>query len=84
MNIPYKKEYDNNGQLTNPIKGSYNSLEYPNREKRREHLNTTRFKGNHKGVSITIMRSFCYTRHRQLTVNKATGKLKTIEHYIVR
>ncbi len=37
MNIPYVKQFDQNGILTNPIEGVYKS-DFPNRSKRRKEL----------------------------------------------
>ncbi len=66
MNTPYVKKFDKNGNLVNPIVGSYNSLEnYPqNRAQRRK--KDTRFRGNTKGVSLTIVKTEKYKRVIQI------------------
>ncbi len=76
MNKPYVKVYDTEGIITNPIKGSYISKS-PNRSQRR--FTAQRFKGNHKGVSLTINDEYAYRRVLQITPNG-----KRIEHYLLK
>lgn len=93
MNKPYVKEYKD-GKLTNPIKSVYNS-EFPNRSARRN--KPTRFRGNQKGISLTVVKTEKYKRVIQLiqiiekdkkgkplaqTVENNHIKIKQIKHYV--
>ena len=94
MNKPYVKEYDENGKLINPIKGSYVS-EFANRAARRNKPN--RFRGNQKGISLTVVKTDKYKRTIQLiqiierdkkgrplaqTVENNHITIKQIKHYV--
>lgn len=94
MNIPYVKKFNKNGELTNPISGVY-KLEFQNRSERRR--KPTRFRGNKKGVSLTIVKTEKYKRVIQLiqiiekdkkgrpipqTVENNHIKTKRINHYV--
>lgn len=65
MNKPYVKEYDGMGKLTNAIDVVYLN-DFPNRKERRLHLNQTRFKGNKKGISLTVLKTGRYVRKTQV------------------
>lgn len=94
MNIPYVKKFNENGELINPITSVYAS-EFPNRFERRR--KPTRFKGNKKGISLTIVKTEKYKRVIQLiqiiekneynkpkpqTVENNHVTIKRINHYI--
>jgi len=94
MNIPYKKTFDKNGKLENPIDGFY-SPAFPNRKARRQ--KTPRFRGNNKGVSLTVVKTQKYKRVMQLiqtieldkkkrpvnqTVENKHIHRKVINHYV--
>lgn len=81
-NEPYIKKYDQNGQVSNPIKGNY-STGFPNRIERRQHLNETRFMGNTKGVCLTVVKIGKYLRIRQPEIDK-DGNPKLIDHYLLQ
>ena len=93
MNKPYVKEYKD-GKLINPIESVYNS-EFPNRAARR--YKPTRFRGNQKGISLTVVKTEKYKRVIQLiqiiekdkkgkplaqTVENNHITTKQIKHYI--
>lgn len=82
-NIPYVKEYDTEGKLTNPIEKRFTNP-FPNRSERRAELTSKPFKGNKKGISLTVvnkgMGSIKYERVQQL-ISLGNGKFKTINHY---
>ena len=83
-NKPYVKNYDNNGNLTNPIEKSFVPM-YPNREERRQNLQKSRFHGESGNVHLTVLPTGAYKRVRQL-IKLASKKLhaqktKTIDHY---
>jgi len=79
LNIPYKKEYDKNGNVKNPIIGSYIS-EFDNRKKRREKDQKSRFYGESKNYHLTVHGRFKYKRIKQIEKDKF-GNKKIIEHY---
>lgn len=78
MNQPYVKQYDElTGELLNPIKGVY-THKFPNRKARRNRPG--RFRGNHKGISLTITEgkpSIKFYRMLQVLPNG-----KQVVHYI--
>lgn len=80
-NTPYRKEYNKDGEVTNPIIGIYKSP-FENRKKRREYLNIIRFKGNGKSFPLTIHKTTKYLRVLQRIFDKKTGNIKLIEHYL--
>jgi hypothetical protein len=75
-NIPYVKQYNEDGTIANPIKGSYES-KLPNRSQRRNNKQP-RFVGNGKNHHMTITGRFRYDRRIQII-----GK-KRIEHYVLQ
>ena len=64
MNVPYVKKYDENGVVTNPIRGSYMS-EGKNRAERRQELQKHRFHGESKNCHLTVVKTQKYKRVRQ-------------------
>ena len=92
MNKPYVKKYDENGICTNPLvsNGTYKSIgsvvnAYKNRQQRREIIQKKRFKGNKKGVSLSVGQKFKYKRVQQIVnyfLNK-DGSKRIIEHYVL-
>lgn len=82
-NVPYVKQYDDKGLLSNPINGFYKN-EHPNRRSRRSTLNSGRFRGNHKGISLSVVDNGKYsTKYERVVQLVALGnnKFKTINHY---
>lgn len=73
-NIPYKKQYDQEGVLLNPIIGSYES-KLPNRSQRRSDRNQPRFIGNNRGNHLTITED-------SMTPKKFKRVIQTISHHI--
>lgn len=80
MNKPYVKNYDKNGNLTNPIEKSYVSME-PNREARRMHLQKNKLHGESGNEHLTVVGTTKYKRYRQLIKLSGSKKNKTIDHY---
>lgn len=93
QNIPYVKTFDKDGKLENPIYGFY-SPAFPNRKARRQ--KAPRFRGNNKGVSLTVVKTQKYKRVVQLiqtverdrncsvnqTVENKHIQRKVIHHYV--
>jgi hypothetical protein len=82
-NVPYVKQYDNNGNCTNPINVSYMSF-FPNRKQRSEHLNQIPFKGNGLNYPITVLKESKYLRQVQYIMDAKTQKIKKIHHYLMQ
>ncbi len=85
-NTPYVKQFDENGKVTNPIKGSY-LHEFENREERRAKLQKDRFHGESKNHHLTVAKSSKYKRVRQVINCEdkhgvTTGERRVIEHYV--
>lgn len=84
MNTPYVKEYNENGELLNPIKGKYASSN-PNRSNRRLIHKKDRFKSNKKGQSMTVLVRDRYLKRTQLItfLNEETERIerRKIFHY---
>lgn len=91
MNIPYVKQYNEEGVLTNPIKGFYPN-QFPNRKARKETRDRKwggshpkeRFMGNRKGISLSIVGALKYRRFIQWALDEKTGDIKRIEHYLLK
>lgn len=92
MNTPYVKQYNEAREVINPLEkkvgrngkcaASYDSKITRNRRERNE--KTERFKGNKKGVSLTVAGRFRYTRVIQEIRDKETGMIvKRIQQYIL-
>jgi len=86
MNVPYVKQFDKNGVITNPIIGSYIS-EGENRATRRKIKQKQRFYGESKNHHLTVVKSLKYRRVKQLIEckdkkGKYTGEIRVIEHYL--
>lgn len=85
MNKPYVKEVVD-GEIINPIKGSYPS-DYPNRKQRRKYLQKDRFRGNSKGVNLSVFKDSKYSRELQVIfcvdpeTKKPTGEKRVVKHY---
>ena len=81
MNKPYVKQYTN-GKLTNPLVDNFTPTGlYPNRAQRNR--KPTRFRGNHKGVSLSITPTGLYYRVVQW-ITKGLNSFKRIETYILK
>lgn len=63
MNTPYVKQYNELGELTNPINGRYQSLVGANRRGRR--AKQARFQNNKKGFKMIIVGSDRYFKRIQ-------------------
>ena len=87
MNVPYVKQYDDNGVVTNPIVGSYKS-EGKNRSERRKSLKKERFHGESNNHHLTVIQTAKYHRVRQVIncrdpkTKELTGEKRVIEHYL--
>lgn len=81
MNVPYVKQFDKNGVVTNPIsKGYFN--EFQNRKERRAGMQKKRFHGESNNLHLTVIGSARYLRFKQ-TIRYRDMSTKTIEHYIL-
>jgi hypothetical protein len=80
-NTPYVKEYDNMGNVKNPIPTGY-FHNFPNRKERREPLYKPPFFGCGKNEPLTVIGIYKYLRYRQVLLDTKTKILKTIEHYL--
>lgn len=76
INMPYVKEFDENGQLLNPIKGMFKTQGL-NRKMRRE--KNTRFMNNKKSFPITILKTRKFIRKIQTIIfyNESEGVYET-------
>ena len=89
MNVPYIKQYNDEGIVINPIKNNY-PQEFDNRSKRRESKTKTPFFGNGNNTPLTVTKNSKYLRQRQIIHcrdkknGKLTGEIRTIEHYIIK
>lgn len=81
MNQPYVKEYNDQGIVSNPIRGKYENLS-PNRKARRSHKNEPRFVNNRNGHKLVIGPNFKYRKKIQVEFDK-DGKRKNVEHYVL-
>lgn len=79
MNIPYVKQFDDNGQLLNPITEYFS--EFPNRQQRHAERNQPNFRGNTKHINLTVNGVTKFKRDVQIVFDKTTKKRKTILHY---
>ena len=84
MNTPYVKTFDKDGKLENPSIGFY-SPAFLNRKTRRQKV--PRFRGNNKGVSLTVVKTQKYKRVMQLIQQVSQDRIhpvesKTICHYV--
>lgn len=77
-NIPYRKEYNSDGNIINPITDRYVSV-LPNRAERRK--KEGRFYGNGKNhhLSVTAMQKF---RRIMQTITLKDKSTKVIYHYL--
>lgn len=86
INVPYVKQFDADGNVTNPIDKVYLTLHH-NRKARRVDLQKKKFRGNKKGISLTVLNngrgSAKYERIVQ-TIQLADGSTKQINHYKTR
>ncbi len=73
-NTPYVKEYNEVGEIINPIIGSYLSP-FKNRQQRR--LKQNRFIGNGTNFPLVVAGAFKYKKRIQII----PGTGKRIEHY---
>lgn len=75
-NTPYRKIYDENGVLTNPITKMYPSKVHPNRRERKYEMKNKRFTNNRKTCAMTVLHPQRWYR----VVQYIGGK--RIEHYL--
>lgn len=80
MNTPYKKTFDKDGKLENPIDGFY-SPAFPNRKTRRQ--KSPRFRGNNKGVSLTVVKTQKYKRVMQLIQQVSQERIHPVESKVI-
>jgi|APGre2960657404_1045060.scaffolds.fasta_scaffold24495_3 hypothetical protein len=77
-NAPYIKVLDAEGNVINPISGSYTSP-FPNRKARRIFKNRERFTGNGKTAKFKRVLQFAPVRDENGVFH---GKFNRIEHYL--
>ncbi len=92
-NTPYRKRFDANGVLMNPITKEVPYISnLPTRADRRNNP-SQRFKGNHKGNSLTVSEQMAYHRVIQLVPLKVKNTLtdreyiygvKRVGHYVAK
>lgn len=82
MNIPYVKEYNEVGEVVNPIKRNYLHTK-DNRQTRRIALKKPRFHGNGKNYHLSVTKTGKYARIRQFETDN-NGNPKIIENYILK
>ena len=80
QNIPYKKTFNKDGKLENPIDGFY-SPAFPNRKTRRQ--KAPRFRGNNKGVSLTVVKTQKYKRVMQLIQQVSQERIHPVESKVI-
>ena len=80
QNIPYVKTFDKDGKLENPIDGFY-SPAFPNRKTRRQ--KSPRFRGNNKGVSLTVVKTQKYKRVMQLIQQVSQERIHPVESKVI-
>jgi hypothetical protein len=81
MNQPYVKQFDTNGICINPLTDRFTITGgYPNRKQRNN--KPIKFKGNHKGISLSVTPTGLYFRIYQFI--KTKSGIKTIEHYVLK
>lgn len=81
MNTPYRKKYDDNGNVLPLENGAYLNT-FPNRRERRLGIKQHSFTGNHKGISLTVSGKFKYERVVQEIKDKFGRVIKRINHYL--
>jgi len=81
-NVPYVKKFNEDGTISNPIKGSL-SHQFPNRRVRKEALKQGKFYGESNNFHLTVTSQGKYKRVKQYEVDKE-GNKKVIEHYILQ
>jgi len=79
-NQPYVKKYNANGEVVNPIVGSY-IHQLPTRSEKRK--GPDRFISNGNNYHLTIFKGHKFRRFRQHILLK-DGNIKNIEHYLSR
>ena len=83
INVPYVKQYDENGKVLPLVNGVYLN-ENPNRRERRRHKSNKSFTGNHKGISLTVSGKYKYERVTQVIKDQFGRVIKTINHYLAK
>ena len=78
MNTPYVKQYNEEGEVINPINGKYVS-QFPNRRARAN--KKQRFMNNSKSFPLIVFGKFKFKKVIQKEIDKQ-GKVKRIEHTI--
>lgn len=81
-NQPYIKEYNEAGEVINPIEGKY-LTEFPSSTRSHRRNKKERFAGNNKGWRLAVGQKFKYYKCIQVLECKNTGKTKRIEHYVL-
>jgi hypothetical protein len=80
MNVPYVKEYNDKGELLNPINGKYVNY-FPNRQQRKP--NRQRFFNNKKTSQLVTLGNKVYYKVLQYETDKEGKEIK-IEHYLLK
>lgn len=80
MNTPYKKVLDEQGFVSNPITKNQPFVSFgKNRKQRREILQKNPFKGNKKGISLSVSGQIKYSRTIQ-EIKCKDGSIKRVYH----
>jgi hypothetical protein len=78
MNKPYVKQYNELGEVINPIQGKLSSF-FPNRKKRRERPQP--FLNNKKSYQLVVIGNSKFRKVLQIEKD-SDGRIKYIEHYL--
>jgi hypothetical protein len=83
MNVPYVKQFNEKGELTNPIKGIY-PQPFENRHTRR--LKEARFANNRKSAQIQVLggKGTKQTKYRKVLQRffRKDGTIGIVKHYL--
>lgn len=83
LNIPYVKQYDDQGKVKPLKNGAYLNFG-ENRSQRRAHLSRKSFRGNQKGHSLIVTSNSKYERVIQVIKDQFGRVIKTVNHYLVK
>lgn len=83
MNQPYVKRYNADGSIANPIHVIYSpSRPEQTRDKRKNVKH--RFFNNRNSYPLVVYKDSKYKKVLQLVMDKETGRLNKIEHYLLK
>ena len=87
-NVPYVKQFDKEGLITNPITKHTPYLhEYKNSREQKLDTHPKRFQGNGKNYPLVVLGTFKFLKCLQVVYLKDkkgyfTGKVKYIQHHL--